>query len=150
MDESLARRLKLKGTEENIQFNTVYGTGPTVRCKKADFTLLSRYSRYKFDIEDAKIIPNLQIINKCATTISQLKKWPHLSDISFPARPESIHVIVGRDVDVHDVLELRKPATGQDGPSAENLDLEDLEYLDGVLLEKLLCCLVTNARLRFM
>ena len=34
-------------------------------------------------------------------------------------RPDQVHVLIGRDVDAHDIYELRKPPDGERGPIAE-------------------------------
>lgn len=117
IDNTLAKQLNLQGPHEITIFNTVYGSGETVDCKRVDFRLLSRTGSVNVHVTGARVIPKLEVVNRCSVTREQLRGWPHLHGISLPTRPDRIPLIVGRDVDVHDVLEVRKPET--EGPSAE-------------------------------
>ena len=119
LDHSLAKQLNLHGPNEVMTFNTVYGTGESVNCKRVDFNLLSRDAKFNTQVFDAKVVPQLEIVNRSSLSRDQIKRWSHLSDITFPPRPERIPLIIGRDVDVHDVVEIRKPKPGTDGPNAE-------------------------------
>ena len=119
IDEILGKELLLEGPEEPLQFNTVYGTGSTRKCKRVSFTLSSRDRCIKVEVTDAKMLPELKIVNKCRQTIANLQQWPHLTDLPMIRRPETIPLIIGRDVEVHDIIEVRKPPHGQEGPSAE-------------------------------
>ena len=118
--DSITDALGVKGSMSSCTITTIHGNRD-VPCQEVSFSISSLDCKAPFAVVNGISLVHPDMPRRSFNP-SELKiNWPHLVDLNFDSRNTvQATVIVGRDVNrALDVLEVRHPPEGSDGPSAE-------------------------------
>ena len=120
LKSDVAAKLGMKGVNRSLKVKTVQKNVAKMQATQVSFTILSADPAVEFTVECAYAVQDLSLMHK-AVGLQRLKReWRHLAGVEFaPQKSTSIELLIGMDVTAaHEILELKKPAQGVDGPRA--------------------------------
>ena len=120
LHHSVTDALGVKGSMSSCTITTIHGN-KVVPCQEVSFSISSLDCKAQFAVVNGISLVHPDMPRRSFNPSELKRNWPHLVDLNFDSRNTvQATVIVGRDVNrALDVLEVRHPPEGSDGPSAE-------------------------------
>ncbi|XP_032799385.2 uncharacterized protein LOC116936346 [Daphnia magna] len=114
----LASFLDLKGSPAVIRFGS-FSSSVEILTDVVSFSLHSLDKACSFELEDAFVVPKINLSHRKINWPAIKHRWSHLAQLDLPALDSSsVEILLGMDVAAaHQTLQMLEPLAGEDGPT---------------------------------